>query len=124
MDEGNGAARVRQQVTELGEKFLRRTQAEAVVLRELTDRTQEGDSSGLPELARMAHKIHGSGAMFGFPTVSEYGSEIEHLAEHLMTPEGRADIPGGHTLRRLIECVEQLARTTEALAGPPSPPQR
>jgi SPFH domain / Band 7 family len=54
----------------------------------------------LPELARMAAlKIHGSGAMFGFPTLSECGCEIEHLAEHLMTPEGGADIPGGHTLR-------------------------
>jgi HPt (histidine-containing phosphotransfer) domain-containing protein len=125
MDESGGAARVRQQVTELGEKFLGRTQAEAVVLHVLIERIQGGDTSVLPELERMAHKIHGSGAMFGFPAVSECAGEIEHLAEYLMTPQGGLDIPSGQTLHRLRECITHLAHTAEALAGlPASAPTR
>jgi chemotaxis protein histidine kinase CheA len=108
VDRDDEAARVRQQVSELGEKFLRRTQAEATVLRDLVERIEAGDMTVLPELEAMAHKIHGSGAMFGFLEVSECAGEIERLAEHLMTAEGGADPLAGNTLQRLKECISQL----------------
>lgn len=109
--------RVRQQVSELGEKFLRRTQSEAAVLGVLIGRVQQGDASVLPEVERMAHKIHGSGAMFGFPAISERAGEIEHLAEHLITADGSAAVHSADTLRQLIDCIAQLARAAEAPAA-------
>jgi HPt (histidine-containing phosphotransfer) domain-containing protein len=124
MDRNDGTARVRQQVSELGEKFLRRTQAEATVLRDLVERIQAGDITVVPELEAMAHKIHGSGAMFGFPAVSECAAEIEHLAEHLMTAEGAADVHTGNTLQRLKDCISQLVRAADVNSVPAegSPP--
>jgi HPt (histidine-containing phosphotransfer) domain-containing protein len=125
MDRNDGTARVRQQVSELGEKFLRRTQAEATVLRDLVERIQAGDMTVLPEVERMAHKIHGSGAMFGFPAVSECAGEIERLAEHLMSAEGGADVHTGNTLQRLKDYVSQLVRAADVnsvpAAGSPPP---
>jgi HPt (histidine-containing phosphotransfer) domain-containing protein len=125
MDSNDGAGRVRQQVSQLGEKFLRRTQAEATVLGDLCERIQAGDLTVLPQLEAMAHKIHGSGAMFGFPAVSECAGEIEHLAEHLMTVEGAADVHSGNTLQRLQNCISQLAQAAEVnslpAAGSPPP---
>ena len=120
MDDGGATARVRHQVSELGEKFLRRTRSEAVALRVLLGRIQDGDTTVLPELASMAHKIHGSGAMFGFQAVSEYGGEIEHLAERLVTAEGAPDVHTEQMLRRLTECIAQLAQAVEA-GGTPEP---
>jgi len=125
MDSDDGAARVRQQVSQLGEKFLRRTHAEATVLGDLFERIQAGDMTVLPQLEAMAHKIHGSGAMFGFPTISECAGEIEHLAEHLMTAEGAADVHTGNTLQRLKDCISQLAQAADVnsllAAGSPPP---
>jgi HPt (histidine-containing phosphotransfer) domain-containing protein len=118
MDSDDGAARVRQQVSQLGEKFLRRTQAEAIILGDLFERIQAGDMTVLPQLEAMAHKIHGSGAMFGFPAVSECAGEMEHLAEHLMTAEGAADVHTGNTLQRLKDCISQLAQAADVNSLP------
>jgi chemotaxis protein histidine kinase CheA len=118
MDRSDATAHVRQQVSELGEKFLRRTQTEAVVLRGLVERIQAGDASVLPELGRMAHKIHGSGAMFGFPAISECACEIERFAEHLMATDRGDDVDTAHTLQRLMDCIARLALAAEA---PPAP---
>ena len=120
MDDGSGTARIRHQVSELGEKFLRRTRSEAVALGVLLGRIQDGDTTVLPELASMAHKIHGSGAVFGFPALSEYAGEIEYLAERLVTAEGAPDVHTEQRLRRLAECIEQLAQAVEA-SDTPSP---
>jgi HPt (histidine-containing phosphotransfer) domain-containing protein len=118
MDRDDGTASVRQQVSELGEKFLRRTQAEATVLSDLVERIRAGDLTVLAEMERMAHKIHGSGAMFGFPAVSECAAEIEHLAEHLMSAQGGADVHTGNTLQRLKDCISQLMRAAEINSVP------
>ena len=83
-------------------------------MRVLIDRLREDDSTVLPELARMAHKIHGSGAMFGFPAISESAAEIEHLSEHLMKPETAAEATIALTIQRLMECITQLARAAGA----------
>jgi chemotaxis protein histidine kinase CheA len=107
-------AHVRQQVSELGAKFLQRTRAEASVLLALIERLREGDTAVLPELERMAHKIHGSGAMFGFPDVSDCAGEIERIAEHLMMPDAGAVSQNGRMLQQLTECLIQLVRATAA----------
>jgi HPt (histidine-containing phosphotransfer) domain-containing protein len=120
MDDGSDTARIRHKVSELGEKFLRRTRSEAVALRVLLGRSQDGDTTVLPELASMAHKIHGSGAVFGFQALSEYAGEIEYLAERLVTAEDAPDVHTGQRLRRLAECIERLAQAVEA-GGTPSP---
>ncbi len=66
-------------VTTLTGSFLERVQRDIGRLRDLLERLALGDGSACRELERLAHSIHGSAAMFGFPAISEYGGMVEEL---------------------------------------------
>jgi chemotaxis protein histidine kinase CheA len=121
MAEDDDVTRFRQQVTQLGEKFLQRTRGETLVLQELIERRQQGDTDALAQLERMAHKIHGSGSMFGFRAVSEWAGQIEHLAEQLMAPEPATATDSGRMLQLMLECNMRLTQEVEAAMGPGKP---
>jgi len=106
--EESAESQLRKQVSTLGAKFLERTRGEATQLRELVERLRSGDTGVLKRLQEMAHKIHGSGAMFGFPAISECADEIERLSEQLAAGSGADE------LRRLTDSVEHLAKAVEA----------
>lgn len=72
-------AQLREQVKVLGEKFLIRTAGQVVTLREQVLRLRDGNPDALAAIEELAHKIHGSGAMFGFAALSECAGEIECL---------------------------------------------
>jgi CheY-like chemotaxis protein len=102
-------------VARLGEKFLRRSRDEAVVLRALTEHAHEGDPIVIDEIERMAHKIHGSGTMFGFPALSARAAEIEQIIERYKPTEPTISISiDASALQRLIECTQELAHEVEA----------
>jgi HPt (histidine-containing phosphotransfer) domain-containing protein len=105
-------------ITQLGEQFLLRTRAEILVLRDLIERVHRGDSTVVDQLEHLAHKIHGTGATFGFEAVSECAREIEHLTEELKTSEASADaVTQNQRLQRLTECTQKLAHEVEAAAA-------
>lgn len=119
---------LRAQVSTLGDKFLARTRGEVALMRELIERLGRGESQVLQDLRDLAHKIHGSGAVFGFVTLSEIASEIEHLCEELSTngpiggPIVATDVEPSAS-QRLSGCVERLARAIDlAAAHPPLNP--
>jgi HPt (histidine-containing phosphotransfer) domain-containing protein len=117
---GNAQRQVRAQVSALGEKFLHRTRAQAIELRELVDGLSRGDPSVLVRLQEMAHKIHGSGAMFGFAAISERGEEIERLSERIAATHTLPASPvEASELQRLTECIDQLVDAIEAAAPRP-----
>jgi two-component system OmpR family response regulator len=100
-------------VTKLGERFLERSRDEAVVLRALSEHAHEGNPVVIEEIERMAHKIHGSGSMFGFLAVSACAAEIQHIAENFK-PTGNTIALDPRVLQRLIECTQQLTHEVEA----------
>jgi CheY-like chemotaxis protein len=102
-------------VTRLGEKFLARSKDEAVVLRALSEHAHEGNPIVMEEIERMAHKINGSGAMFGFSAVSTCAAEIEHIVDGFKSSDAA-------TLQRLIECTRQLAFEIEVATASGSTP--
>jgi HPt (histidine-containing phosphotransfer) domain-containing protein len=105
-------------IKDLGAKFLHRTRAEASVLHELIERVHRGDAGVIPELEHLAHKIHGTGATFGFAAVSNCAREIEHLVEGLKTCDPSANaLLRTQRLQRMTECTQQLAREVEAAAA-------
>jgi HPt (histidine-containing phosphotransfer) domain-containing protein len=118
VDERNDKALLRLRVAQLGEKFLQRTRDETVILRGLIERVSQGDPIVIAQLEQLAHKIHGTGATFGFAAVSERAREIEHLMEGLKVrdPSGGAAI-APQVLQHLIEYTEQLAQEVEAAAA-------
>jgi HPt (histidine-containing phosphotransfer) domain-containing protein len=72
--------KLRQQIADIAVRYIKRTESELGQLRESFLAIRAGDAGALQQLGRLAHKIHGSGAMFGFDAISERASEIERLA--------------------------------------------
>jgi CheY-like chemotaxis protein len=112
------------QVTTLAGAFLQRMQRDVRRLRHLLKRLAAGDESAPEELRRLAHSIHGSGAMFGFPTISECGGMIEDLAEKLMIGETAGEAFEPQVLRqfsdwtdRLVAALDMEGATLQSSAG-------
>jgi chemotaxis protein histidine kinase CheA len=102
------------EITSLTGSFLQRTRRDVGRLRQLLLRLQAADKSALRELERLAHSIHGSAAMFGFPAISESGGAIEELADAMM---GGADARAAFDapmLRQIAKCTDRLAEEVEA----------
>jgi len=71
---------LQKQMADIGVRFLKRTIGEVSQLRAYLDSARTGSLDSLKQLERLAHKIYGSGAMFGFDELSERASQIERLA--------------------------------------------
>ena len=83
-------------LAELAQRYLRRTADETVALRATVERYAGGDPNALHEIERAAHRIRGSGGMFGFNAVGDAASDIEVAAV------------GGVAADRLRDLAEQL----------------
>jgi two-component system, OmpR family, response regulator len=112
-----GQDQVKAHVDSLALHFLERARGEVIRLRKLTASAQHGDRSVLQEIERVAHSIHGAGAIFGFPSVSASGGDIERLVETLMT----SGIASSHLAEpleaQLLRYTERLAQEVEAAAS-------
>jgi HPt (histidine-containing phosphotransfer) domain-containing protein len=71
---------LQRQLADIGTRYLKRTLSEIAELRACLQEARQGSTEATKQLGRMAHKIHGSGAMFGFDKLSERAHEIEQLA--------------------------------------------
>jgi len=81
--------KLQQHIADIGTRYLKRTLGELAQLRDCLQEIRNGSGAAIQELARFAHKIHGSGAMFGFDAISERADELERLANFQnATPEG------------------------------------
>jgi HPt (histidine-containing phosphotransfer) domain-containing protein len=67
------------QLRDIGDRYIKRTLGEVDQLGELVQRAADGEADGWRQVELLAHKIHGSGAMFGFVEVSEGAGRIERL---------------------------------------------
>jgi HPt (histidine-containing phosphotransfer) domain-containing protein len=106
---------LREQVAALGLKFLQRTQDQTASLRELLASLSEGDESVLARMQELSHKIHGSGAMFGFDEVSRFAGEVEQLCYD----RRQANEAGGagsiaELVQRLDQSILALGRATQS----------
>jgi HPt (histidine-containing phosphotransfer) domain-containing protein len=107
----DGEEQLREQVKILGEKFLLRTADQVTTLREQSQRLRAGDRAALGVIQELTHKIHGSGAMFGFADLSDRAGEIERLIV--------AGAPGDDTLDRLDTLIDQLGVALEKTTRKP-----
>jgi len=111
--------KLRQQMAQIGTRYLTRTLGELQRIRELATQIQSGSVAELKDLEHAAHKIHGSGAMFGFDQVSDRAGEIEHIAGYLArrdVPEHLHGVADDELRRRLGESVRQLEELTRSAA--------
>jgi HPt (histidine-containing phosphotransfer) domain-containing protein len=88
--------------------FLQRTKGELALLLETLERVQAGDSSALVQLKSLAHRIHGSAAMFDFAAMSESAGQLEDLLEVLIGASAASALEP-HDRCRVVECGRRLA---------------
>jgi CheY-like chemotaxis protein len=113
IDYSNKATEQRQ-LTQLAGRFLQRTRDEAALLNKLAEHAFEGDPVAIEQMERLAHKIHGSGSMFGYNALSACASDLESLVEVIRkrnAPAGAASEP--EELLNLLECTQRLSRAVE-----------
>jgi HPt (histidine-containing phosphotransfer) domain-containing protein len=85
--------RMQQQLGEIGLRYLKRTVTEIATLRDMLAKLRAGEASSLKEIEHLSHKIHGSGAMFGFDALSSEARQIELAAgSSANTPELHAQL--------------------------------
>jgi chemotaxis protein histidine kinase CheA len=110
----DGGARVEAQVRSLANGFLVRTKDDVQRLRKLLDRAVNGDRTVLKESERIAHSIHGAGAVFGFPQLSEAAGAIERLVGEVTAAPAAARSPSAPVMLQLLDCTQQLVQALKA----------
>jgi HPt (histidine-containing phosphotransfer) domain-containing protein len=80
--------RLKQQMAQIGGRYIARTLGELQRMNELLHSALNGSPALLKDLEHLAHKVHGSGAMFGFDSLSDTAGEVEHIAGVLGKGEG------------------------------------
>jgi two-component system OmpR family response regulator len=107
--------RVAEEVNSLTVNFLERAQADVLNLAKLIGLAREGHRSVFKDIERVAHSIHGAGAMFGFPNISAAGASIARMAEGLSARHVSGNAQGERTaILQLLESNRQLAQYVEA----------
>jgi HPt (histidine-containing phosphotransfer) domain-containing protein len=111
--------KLQNQLALIGARYLARTLGEMQRLHELLHLSLDSSPGMLKDLEHLAHKIHGSGAMFGFEALSERAADVEHLAGFLAKREGPEEfkrLSDDDLKRRLRDCVAKLDEVTRAAA--------
>jgi chemotaxis protein histidine kinase CheA len=71
---------MQQKMLEIGARYLQRTTGEIEELRRMAANLSINGADSLKELEILAHRIRGSGAVFGYTTISDLAGEMEMLA--------------------------------------------
>lgn len=113
--EGGEPAEVQAQVDSLTVNFLQRAWADVINLAKMIERAHAGDRSAFPEIERICHSIHGAGAMFGFPRISEEGGAMTRMISAVTaSAELCSSANESALLHQLLEASKQLAQEVEA----------
>jgi HPt (histidine-containing phosphotransfer) domain-containing protein len=78
---------LQQKIADIANRYIQRTAGELTSLRELLEKVRGGSTAALREIEQLAHKIYGSGSMFGFEAVSEQARALELAAKDANDPE-------------------------------------
>jgi HPt (histidine-containing phosphotransfer) domain-containing protein len=119
MSEQNARDTLQAQLSALSVQFLDRTRGQVGQLELLVERIGRGELPALLELRAISHKIHGSGAMFGFPDISEPAGEIERASDQLLARDPKLEHPAGagtEFLQLVTSAIRRLAREVETAA--------
>jgi HPt (histidine-containing phosphotransfer) domain-containing protein len=77
---------LQQKIADIAGRYIQRTAGEVGALRDLIARVRAGDSAATKDIEQLAHKIYGSGSMFGFEAVSEQARSLEIAAKDTSDP--------------------------------------
>ena len=95
---------LQQKIADIGGRYIQRTAGEIASLRDLIAKVRAGSAAACKDVEHLAHKIYGSGAMFGFEAVSEQSRVLELAARDATDPK-KVD-----KLQEHAEKLEQLVQ--------------
>lgn len=78
---------LQQKIADIAGRYIQRTAGELAGLRELIVKVRAGSAGAAKQVEQLAHKIYGSGSMFGFEAVSEQARELELAARDTADPQ-------------------------------------
>jgi HPt (histidine-containing phosphotransfer) domain-containing protein len=116
MSERDARDALQEQLSALSVQFLDRTRRQVTQLELLVEGVGRGEAPALLELRAISHKIHGSGAMFGFPDISEPAGLIERASEELLARDPKLEHSAGagtEFLQQVTAAIGRLAREVE-----------
>jgi HPt (histidine-containing phosphotransfer) domain-containing protein len=96
---------LQQKIADIAGRYIQRTASEIGGLRDLIARVRAGDSAATKEVEQLAHKIYGSGSMFGFEAVSDQARALELAAKDVTDPS---------TVDKLQQHADGLERQVQA----------
>jgi two-component system, OmpR family, response regulator len=105
---------VQAQIDSLTINFLRRASADVINLTKMIQSARDGDRSIFKAIERVSHSIHGAGAMFGFPEISEVSGTMACAVRPLAETELAFRICDSAILVGLQESCARLARVVNA----------
>jgi DNA-binding response OmpR family regulator len=111
---------------ELTIKYLESLEEKSVLIKKLWGQFLAGDKEILTDIKLHAHSLKGSGGTFGFPEISEAGSELEHASDKELLDKVNAllNVIGRVTSKRRAKTLEaaneelpavEVAQSDEAL---------
>ncbi len=77
---------LQQKIADIAGRYIQRTAGEIGGLRELIGKVREGNAAAVKDIEHLAHKIYGSGSMFGFEAVSDQARALELAAKDADDP--------------------------------------
>lgn len=110
-----GESQVQAEVNSLTVGFLERTGNDIIRLRAIVELAGHEGPEVLEEAKRLAHSIHGAGAMFGFAKISVTGGAMEYLIESVMSNIAAPNsVLGPDVQKKLLDLADQLLQNVEA----------
>jgi HPt (histidine-containing phosphotransfer) domain-containing protein len=77
---------LQQKIADIAGRYIQRTAGELAGLRDLIGKVRTGNAAALKDIEQLAHRIYGSGSMFGFEAVSEQARALEIAAKETTNP--------------------------------------
>jgi HPt (histidine-containing phosphotransfer) domain-containing protein len=107
---------VRAALSELAQRFMQRARAEIATAGALLERARGGEQAALEELHHLIHRLHGSGAAFGFGAISQRARAVEQLCEELSRDAG---LPRAEREQLYARLAAQLAELGAEISATP-----
>lgn len=85
---------LQQKIADIAGRYIQRTAGELAGLRELIAKVRDGNVTAAKDIEHLAHKVYGSGSMFGFEAVSEQARALELAAKNAADPQLAARLQG------------------------------
>lgn len=104
----------RRKLADIGARFLARTIGEIAMLEELLKQLPGNALAGMKQIEMIAHRIRGSGAVFGFQALSNAAESIEMLA---LQTAGQENIDVEKITPQLLQAIAALSAECAKIDG-------